>query len=76
MANVAMPIVARYATVWPSTHAVHAGLLEQLRHAHQTVVAIHERSGAVCPIYEVCEHESCQASYTAWAIADQYLNDA
>lgn len=74
--NAAMRVVVRRATIWPSNHAGNEIMLEQLKHAHTTVVAIHEAAGAVCPQYETCEHPSCQASYAAWAIADQYLQDA
>jgi hypothetical protein len=76
LADLVMPWAARHAHVWPSQHAGNKIIFEQLKAAHSTVVEIHERAGAVCPMYDVCEHESCRASYTAWAIADQYLRDA
>ena len=29
--------------------------------------------GAVCSNFELCTHESCRSSYSAWAIADGAL---
>lgn len=34
---------------------------------------IRDQAGAVCAAYETCEHATCQASYTAWALADEAL---
>jgi len=34
---------------------------------------IHDRCGQVCSEFEVCTHPACNASYTAWAIADAAL---
>ncbi|WP_028058278.1 hypothetical protein [Candidatus Solirubrobacter pratensis] len=45
----------------------HAGAVDVLE-------KIREQAGAVCDEYEVCEHRACQASYTAWALADAYLH--
>lgn len=42
----------------------------------EALVAIRERCGAVCPEYEICTHETCASSYTAWALADEALNSA
>ena len=29
--------------------------------------------GKVCKDFELCKHESCESSYSAWSIADQAL---
>ena len=39
----------------------------------QTLVEIRKRAGAVCAQYEICDHPACQASYAAWALADEVL---
>jgi hypothetical protein len=36
---------------------------------------IREQAGKVCAAYETCEHEPCQASHSAWALADAYLRE-
>jgi hypothetical protein len=46
---------------------------DQLAGAVGVLESIRDEAGAVCAAYEVCEHDSCQASYTAWALADDYL---
>lgn len=34
---------------------------------------IHDKCGQVCNKFELCDHLACNASYTAWAIADAAL---
>ena len=34
---------------------------------------IKDHSGKVCAEFETCEHNACQASFTAWSIADAAL---
>ncbi len=43
---------------------------ERLRRALET---IHDRKGIVCPEFELCAHEGCQAAYEAWLDADNAL---
>ena len=41
--------------------------------ADAVIREIRDRCGKVCETYEICEHVACQSSYTAWAIADSYV---
>lgn len=34
---------------------------------------IHNTSGNVCEEYDLCDHDSCRSSSSAWIIADQVL---
>jgi hypothetical protein len=34
---------------------------------------IREEYGRVCADFELCTHESCRSSYSAWAVADSML---
>lgn len=38
------------------------------------LIRIKKQCGYVCDRYEVCDHISCESSYTAWAIADAALH--
>ena len=39
----------------------------------KALVEIKKEQGKVCPEFEICKHESCQSSYSSYAIADEAL---
>lgn len=40
---------------------------------YRALKRIREEEGAVCKVYELCDHRACASSYRAWAIADAAL---
>jgi len=49
------------------------GAMEIYRDA---LLEITREQGKVCRNFEICRHEACRSSYTAWAIADKALKEA
>jgi hypothetical protein len=39
----------------------------------RALTKIKEEEGHVCPDFELCTHEACRSSYSAWAVADAAL---
>jgi hypothetical protein len=48
-------------------------LAQQHTAAVEALRRIKADEGKVCDQFEVCNHRACNSSYTAWAIADEYL---
>lgn len=46
-----------------------------MNHYKKALERIQKECGKVCKQYEICEHEACQSSYNAWAIADEALGE-
>jgi hypothetical protein len=43
--------------------------------AKEALQKIHDEEGVVCHEYTVCDHATCQSSYTSWAIATQAIEE-
>jgi hypothetical protein len=47
--------------------------LQKLTIATEALKEIRDTQGRVCDNFELCNHKSCQSSYSSWAIANQAL---
>ena len=47
--------------------------MDKISIATEALKKIRDTQGAVCSMYEICTHPSCQSSYNSWAIADEAL---
>lgn len=48
-------------------------LVERIERDEKALREIKDEQGQVCGDFELCRHEACRSSYTAWAIADAAL---
>ena len=53
-----------------------AGMAQEIERMRVALVEIKDgRIPQMCPEFEICEHEGCRASYAAFAIAEQALDE-
>ena len=56
-------------------HSREFKLTKSLKIALAALKEIKDNYGQVCPEFELCKHDSCQSSVSAWMAADKALKD-